>query len=1042
MINLIYSLKEFTRKFFFTNQIFNFVSWLKSYKKLSYFNKKKSKKIEIVKNIIFINVFPKIINNSLKSLSIILCYLFLTTININYTYSQEVKHKGIGRVRACVVGSDGKIEVEPMETINLIDPKDIEFSATNDVCRVIAVTAYVDVKASIAIMNAACGSGSVVPRPFPSPIQDSYELGKALLKVSGSTACSLAYINALRSYTTTLVSFSVVNAIARAKFSNVKICGSGWKIANPKEYLINTPGVEAEVNTKIETLVNNGSSNINLTNKDYREFYYGGVEYEDSTEQGSVCYDATQEKINGEYPKQKYYLRGSLPGNYNCQKYLIASGQDKNGNPLGEARIADIKKSFDCCVQRSREYICIQENDNMLLKSYNFCKVGNRCNINGVYYDIWHENNQRLICAKSYSLCPYNFYLEGGTNNCDKYCDGVYEGNVCRLPKHPSNSRYLNAQEWNDLIKKGTCGLTSGSFNSSGNSISEVRDSDCSLNDKANKCRNYCQYMKHCTVAVDFAIRPISSITSPYFSTACINFIGDSKNVAGYDGGILGGVNNFSAPIAQCFRETMENLFFNRVGHSRCSNQTELPTTEGLCFANGSSNASYLTGNGFIYKIGTKVGSTSIFGNIQQKLQYTIKFFLTLSVMFFGYNVLLAKVDLTDKKTIMIYILKFAIVCFFSLGEAWQSFFFNGVYGASGELGTMVYNVRTPFGITSQDKMDGCQFGIVRSSSGEVVDNTNSDGVNKKTYPNGKQYLAMFDSIDCKIAKYLGIGVKGSVANITILILASIVTGPIGIYFCLMILIFGIMLIVMAIHALHIFICSSISLIIFVFISPLIFPMLLFEKTKSIFDAWFKEMIGFCITPMFLFAYIGLLISVMDMTLIGSATFIGSNPRSLNCNQYCVKFNGTYEKDTTKCNDARDIIVNPLDDSVLCLINIDNNSFSSYPGLEVLGVSIIALKNIFSDPSKTVIRILTILKAVLVIFLLYKFLNEIPGIAQQISGGTEMSLSRLDAFKMFPSLNSLMQGFIKRAKRGMANAAKYYKAQLGKKKGGEGGDDD
>jgi len=77
-----------------------------------------------------------------------------------------------------------------------------------------------------------------------------------------------------------------------------------------------------------------------------------------------------------------------------------------------------------------------------------------------------------------------------------------------------------------------------------------------------------------------------------------------------------------------------------------------------------------------------------------------------------------------------------------------------------------------------------------------------------------------------------------------------------------------------------------------------------------------------------------------------------------------------------------------------------------------------------------------------VIFLLYKFLNEIPGIAQQISGGTEMSLSRLDAFKMFPSLNSLMQGFIKRAKRGMSNAAKYYKAQLGKKKGGEGGDDD
>jgi len=982
---------------------------------------------------IMLKIINKLSQKIFNLLKIIVCTIFLLISTVDYLFAQEAKYSGAGRVRSCPKGSSGKIEVEPMEGIKIIDPKDIEFSMGNEVCRGLIALFYADVKVSISAMNLVC-NGSANVRIFPSPVQDALDLTKASTKVSTNSACGVSYLNALRSYTTAIVSFSVINAIARSKMSLVKLCGSGWVAPNEEDYLINLPEEESVNNMAIKSIIANGGPlSLTMVNDDtrieddqYRQYVYNGKEYIDDTDQGEKCYDATQDKTaGGEYPLQRYYLRGSLPGNFVCKKYLIASGQDKNGNRLSAERVKDIRKSYECCIKRSKQFVCIEEGG-----TKKFCAAGSKCSINNVTYETWFENNQRLICVKSYSLCPFNFYLEGGASYCDKFCDGVYENNKCNLPKHTSNSRYLNAQEWNELLKQGKCGLSSGVYTISGTPISEVRDSDCTLNKKAGKCRNYCQYMRHCTVAVDSSLKPPSSITSPFFSQACIDFVGDSKNTLTYEGGLAGSMTNFSAPIAQCFKETMENLFYNRVGHTRCSNSQELPTNDGQCFSAGSTDASYLAGRGFIYKRGTYVSSQSIFGNIQNKMSGIAMFALVLSMTLFGISILMQKTDVADKKTIMIYLLKFSIICFFSLGEAWQGFFFKSVYDIPADLGTMVFNIRTPFGSRSLDKMDGCQFGLITSQNGEIIDNTNVEGQNRQIYPDGKRYLSMFDTMDCKVAKYLGIGVNGSVANIVIIILASLFTGPIGIYFCLAVLIFGLMILAMTIHAIYIFITSAISIIIFVFISPLIFPMLLFEKTKSIFDEWLKELLGFCIQPMLLFAYIGLAISVIDMTLVGSASYTGSNPKTLNCNQYCVKFDGNIDTNILNCTDARDILVNPLDDSALCLINIDSKSFSSYPGLEVIGVSLIALKNLFEDPTKTPMRILTILKAVLVVFLLYKFLDEIPGIAEQITSGSSMQISKVDAFKMFNAINWAVQGFVKRAKGGSIKLGGTIKEQV------------
>ena len=285
------------------------------------------------------NKFDKTKQNifSLFKVIIICCILIIS--NNKISYGTEAKFDGIGRVRNCEKASDSQIVVEPINGIGFDGGKDAEFVFTNEVCRTIAITSYADVKISIAAMNGICKSGSAVPRIFPSIVQDARDLVRATKSAVGNTACAVGLGNAMRSYTTALVSFGVVNTIAKAKFSSVKICGSGWKKPNPEEYLINSPGIEQEIDIYIKNQLASGNVNLNMSDVKYRQFVYGGEEVEDYTDQGEICEDATQDKLsNGSYPKQKYYLRGSQPGNFNCQKYLVSTGQDKNGAKLTTER--------------------------------------------------------------------------------------------------------------------------------------------------------------------------------------------------------------------------------------------------------------------------------------------------------------------------------------------------------------------------------------------------------------------------------------------------------------------------------------------------------------------------------------------------------------------------------------------------------------------------------------------------------------------------------------------------------------------------------
>ena len=869
-------------------------------------------------------------------------------------------------------------------------------------------------------MNKICGSGSVIPRTTPSPALDARDITKAGIKVlsniSSKTAVNGACLSAINrsviSMGTAIGEFYVIYRVAKDVFDNSSVCGHEWLTVNPQKFTRTASGYKQTVQNEIDKRLrerNYDLLNLETGDKIYREWYYGGVEVEDNPSSGDACLDVTQPKNStGEYPRQKYYLKGTEVGNYNCRKYLVTPGMnDPSTNlPYTETRANEMNSAYRCCIDRSSTSVCIKYDSPTQLEKEVFCRAGSKCTISNITFAAKVSNDNRYVCAETYSLCPYNFTLSGGTQECDYYRDGIWSD---------------DESKWVMITQEDISPANGGSPTCA--TKSEIRNADCTYNEMAGKCRNYCQYMTHCTRVSATPFEYKSELTSPYFSDACLNFKGDSQNTISFGDLLIDDQKHFSAPIAQCVKETMENVFYGRAGHSKCRNYGEYPSADGSC-----PSGLYGGTSSFIYKKGNQVNAKSFFGRMQEVMQDLVRLVLTLSVMFFGMNMLIQKkgFDLREKKDMLVYLFKIVTILYFATGDAWQQQFFNGVYNSSSEFARMVFKIETQ---QAPSKRDGCQFGSVTTPDGITTPT-------EKSYPAGKSYLAIWDTLDCKIMRYLGFGPQDSVANIASLILAGFLTpfASVGLFFAISTMFFGICLIAATVRALHIFLSSCIAIIIMVFVSPIIFPTLLFEKTKGMFDKWLTNLISYCLQPMILFAYIAIFITVLDQTVIGDATFAGAGPfKTISCSKYCQNSFGEIvpfgpDGNPPACDKNNEEMINPLDNSVACLINAKD--FGTFPGFELVGLTIPIMVNLFSENARE--RVLTILKGTLVMFLLYKFMDEIPGITGKlIGGGLSGGTSGLG---QNPVRNFMKVGkFLSNARKRAMGASKKIVSSLGNK---------
>lgn len=126
----------------------------------------------------------------------------------------------------------------------------------------------------------------------------------------------------------------------------------------------------------------------------------------------------------------------------------------------------------------------------------------------------------------------------------------------------------------------------------------------------------------------------------------------------------------------------------------------------------------------------------------------------------------------------------------------------------------------------------------------------------------------VWDKVDCLFITLLGIGVAQTTAFGLIMVLSPLVfTGGIGLIIVIIAFFFMLTLLVAVLRAIRIYLSSVVAVAFLVCVSPIIIPMLLFSHTKPLFDKWLKNLANYMLIPVFLFAYLSMIVAAYDAIL-------------------------------------------------------------------------------------------------------------------------------------------------------------------------------
>ncbi len=272
----------------------------------------------------------------------------------------------------------------------------------------------------------------------------------------------------------------------------------------------------------------------------------------------------------------------------------------------------------------------------------------------------------------------------------------------------------------------------------------------------------------------------------------------------------------FTAALIQCVHETLGNIFLE-VGKD--------------CVSDSSNRI-------------------SMFHAFQKNLRSAIMAALTLYVVFFGMVMVLSRKRMPASQIFM-FLLKLSLVTYFAVGDGIIQDAYPAFLNASNSLSSIFF-------------LGGGASGLCTFFPHEYIA--------------GFEYLALWDSIDCRIGHYFGAGTfKGfgeasyGIFYLFVLVI-PLLFGP---YFlaALLIILFGVLFLLIVVYVIQLFIISMMGLIIILFFAPLLVPMALFRATKGAFDNWLKLLFQFSIQPIFISIFLALMLSVMDQSFYNSCKF-------------------------------------------------------------------------------------------------------------------------------------------------------------------------
>jgi hypothetical protein len=561
-------------------------------------------------------------------------------------------------------------------------------------------------------------------------------------------------------------------------------------------------------------------------------------------------------------------------------------------------------------------------------------------------------------CVETYSFCPYDFRLMGGSETYGTEFSSSYEsGFKVKLKK--GTEEYEQDTKMTDIVrenKKNNC-----TFDEDGNRhcMGPCYASDSGeISACYNRPSNFCQLDRHCVRIPPLDEKP-REYNSPYIDLACINSVGSSHNFTNYEG-VAGTTSKstrlLTTPLVECTVETFKNILLNRAGHTRCVDGNESPSEDDDC------------ASGVLYRNRQNLDGMAEYKNSFKRLKSymhgVVRALLALAVVLYGYNIAISHKGLTTEE-LSKFILKLICVSYFSISNNWIPYVFDRVYRVYGIVTEFALGLVAANGESmnyDNPKYSGCYF----SDSKYINNHFSSYG--------DRQYISVFDTMDCKLSRYFGYYTNNltSPPIIAILIMGVCSLG-LAILMMIPVLLIFLSLLFFIIRVSYIFIVNSLTIVILLFLSPIFIPLALFERTKSAFTKWLVGIAQNIMSPLFLFMALSLFFSVFDKYYVGEALFVGTREpiRDVYCGKICKVSESKFfyvggDKDTVKkqeeeCAQVRGNVINLIEDSPLCLmvrapdlevdtpISILNMILGGFAGLPGLAIQVANFFQMFSN---------------------------------------------------------------------------------------------
>jgi type IV secretory pathway VirB6-like protein len=130
-----------------------------------------------------------------------------------------------------------------------------------------------------------------------------------------------------------------------------------------------------------------------------------------------------------------------------------------------------------------------------------------------------------------------------------------------------------------------------------------------------------------------------------------------------------------------------------------------------------------------------------------------------------------------------------------------------------------------------------------------------------------KNYMKLWDMIDCKLSSYLGLGLNDKNLDEPRVLttgITAIFSTEYGIPIFIFTIIFLVFIILIIIRVVHIYIMAIVGVSLLAYIAPLIIPAALFNYTKEIFNSWVTQIIGCLLQPVLMFAFMAFMLAAID----------------------------------------------------------------------------------------------------------------------------------------------------------------------------------